>query len=88
MPVKEVFLKEAHPMPNLKRNLQELCDQVHPQKNKNEEDLCEDLVKMLTDTVNGELKEKVARRTSFLRANWRNCRDALNESARRILKTK
>ncbi|KAI4900792.1 hypothetical protein NFI96_007450 [Prochilodus magdalenae] len=84
MPVKEVFLKKLT-YANLKRNLQEQIR--YTLRNKNEEDLCEDLVQMLTDTVNGELKEKVGPEDVLSESQLEELQDALNESARRILKT-
>ncbi|KAL0177069.1 hypothetical protein M9458_025963, partial [Cirrhinus mrigala] len=55
-PVKTEFLKKLT-YANLKRNLQEQIR--YTLRNKNQEDLCEELVLILTDTLNEELKDKV-----------------------------
>ncbi|KAL6466367.1 hypothetical protein MHYP_G00241710 [Metynnis hypsauchen] len=83
-PVKDEFLKKLT-YANLKRNLQEQIK--YTLRNKNEEDLCEELVQMLTDTVNEELKDKVGPEDILSDSQLEELQDALNESARRILKT-
>ncbi|XP_066506270.1 chitin synthase 1 [Hoplias malabaricus] len=83
-PVKEEFLKKLT-YANLKRNLQEQIK--YTLRNKNEEDLCEELVLMLTDTVSEELKNKVGPEDILTDSQLEELQDALNESARRTLKT-
>ncbi|KAI5628171.1 hypothetical protein C0J50_2661 [Silurus asotus] len=83
-PVKTVFLRKLT-YANLKRNLQEQIR--YTLRNKNQEDLCEELVLMLTDTLNEELKDKVGPEDVLLESQLEELQDALNESARRILKT-
>ncbi|XP_036439164.1 chitin synthase 1 [Colossoma macropomum] len=83
-PVKDEFLKKLT-YANLKRNLQEQIK--YTLRNKNEEDLCEELVQMLSDTVNEELKDKVGPEDILSDSQLEELQDALNESARRILKT-
>uniref|UniRef100_A0A3B4BLQ8 chitin synthase n=1 Tax=Pygocentrus nattereri TaxID=42514 RepID=A0A3B4BLQ8_PYGNA len=83
-PVKDEFLKKLT-YANLKRNLQEQIK--YTLRNKNEEDLCEELVQMLTDTVNEELKDRVGPEDILSDSQLEELQDALNESARRILKT-
>ncbi|XP_038830536.1 chitin synthase chs-2-like [Salvelinus namaycush] len=83
-PVKEEFLKKLT-YANLKRNLQEQIR--YTLRNKNQEDVCEELVMMLTDTVNGELKDKVGPEDVLSDSQLEELQYALNEAARRILKT-
>uniref|UniRef100_A0A8C7U3U0 chitin synthase n=1 Tax=Oncorhynchus mykiss TaxID=8022 RepID=A0A8C7U3U0_ONCMY len=83
-PVKEEFLKKLT-YSNLKRNLQEQIR--YTLRNKNQEDVCEELVMMLTDTVNGELKDKVGPEDVLSDSQLEELQYALNEAARRILKT-
>ncbi|XP_072526167.1 chitin synthase 1 [Salminus brasiliensis] len=83
-PVKTEFLKKLT-YANMKRNLQEQIR--YTLRNKNQEDLCEELVQMLTDTINEELKDKVGPEDILSDIQLEQLQDALNESARRILKT-
>ncbi|KAK1792660.1 hypothetical protein P4O66_012601 [Electrophorus voltai] len=83
-PVKKEFLKKLT-FANLKRNLQEQIR--YTLRNKNQEDVCEDLVQMLTDTLNQELNDKVGPETVLSESQLEELQDVLNESARRILKT-
>uniref|UniRef100_A0A8C8HR34 chitin synthase n=1 Tax=Oncorhynchus tshawytscha TaxID=74940 RepID=A0A8C8HR34_ONCTS len=83
-PVKEEFLKKLT-YANMKRNLQEQIR--YTLRNKNQEDVCEELVMMLTDTVNGELKDKVGPEDVLSDSQLEELQYALNEAARRILKT-
>ncbi|XP_030628173.1 chitin synthase 1 [Chanos chanos] len=83
-PVKTEFLKKLT-YANLKRNLQEQIR--YTLRNKDQDDLCEDLVLMLTDTVNEELKDKVGPEDVVSDSQLEELQYALNEAARRILKT-
>lgn len=83
-PVREVFLKKLT-YANLKRNLQEQIR--YTLRNKNQEDLCEELVLMLTDTLNAELRDKVGPEDILTVSQLEELQYALNEAARRILKT-
>ncbi|KAM9449653.1 chitin synthase 1 [Clarias gariepinus] len=83
-PVKTVFLRKLT-YANLKRNLQEQIR--YTLRNKDQDDLCEDLVLMLTDTLNEELKDKVGPEDILSESQLEELQDALNESARRTLKT-
>ncbi|XP_076826575.1 chitin synthase 1 [Brachyhypopomus gauderio] len=83
-PVKKEFLKKLT-FANLKRNLQEQIR--YTLRNKNQEDVCEELVQMLTDTLNEELTDKVGPETVLSESQLEELQDVLNESARRILKT-
>ncbi|MCI4394924.1 hypothetical protein PGIGA_G00174580 [Pangasianodon gigas] len=83
-PVKTVFLRKLT-YANLKRNLQEQIR--YTLRNKDQEDLCEELVLMLTDTLNEELRDKVGPEDILSDSQLEELQDALNESARRILKT-
>ncbi|XP_036403039.1 chitin synthase 1 [Megalops cyprinoides] len=83
-PVKTEFLKKLT-YANMKRNLQEQIR--YSLRNKNQEDVCEELVMMLTDTVNGELKDKVGPEDVLTDSQLEELQYALNETARRILKT-
>uniref|UniRef100_A0A3P8YUV6 chitin synthase n=1 Tax=Esox lucius TaxID=8010 RepID=A0A3P8YUV6_ESOLU len=83
-PVKQEFLKKLT-YANMKRNLQEQIR--YTLRNKNQEDVCEELVMMLTDTVHGELKDKVGPEDVLGDSQLEELQYALNEAARRILKT-
>uniref|UniRef100_A0A8B9JJK8 chitin synthase n=1 Tax=Astyanax mexicanus TaxID=7994 RepID=A0A8B9JJK8_ASTMX len=83
-PVKTEFLKKLT-YANMKRNMQEQIK--YTLRNKNREDLCEELVQVLTDTINEELKDKVGPEDILTESQLEELQDALNESARRILKT-
>uniref|UniRef100_A0A8C9V416 chitin synthase n=1 Tax=Scleropages formosus TaxID=113540 RepID=A0A8C9V416_SCLFO len=83
-PVKTEFLKKLT-YANLKRNLQEQVR--YSLRNKDQDDLCEELVQMLTDEVNGELKDKVGPEDVLLDSQLEELQYALNETARRVLKT-
>lgn len=82
--MKTVFLRKLT-YANLKRNLQEQIR--YTLRNKDQDDLCEDLVLMLTDTLNEELKDKVGPEDILSESQLEELQDALNESARRTLKT-
>lgn len=82
--MKTVFLRKLT-YANLKRNLQEQIR--YTLRNKDMDDLCEELVLMLTDTLSEELKEKVGPEDILSDNQLEELQDALNESARRILKT-
>ncbi|XP_065106046.1 chitin synthase 1 [Paramisgurnus dabryanus] len=84
IPVKKVFLKKLT-YANLKRNLQ--AQIRYTLRNKNQEDLCEELVLMLTDTLNEELRDKVGPEDILTVSQLEELQYALNEAARRILKT-
>ncbi|KAJ8383761.1 hypothetical protein AAFF_G00215200 [Aldrovandia affinis] len=84
VPVKTEFLKKLT-YSNMKRNLQEQIR--YSLRNKNQEDVCEELVMMLTDTVNGELKDRVGPEDVLTDSQLEELQYALNETARRILKT-
>ncbi|XP_073775417.1 chitin synthase 1 isoform X2 [Danio rerio] len=83
-PVKREFLKKLT-YANLKRNLQEQIR--YTLRNKNQEDLCEELVLILTDTLNDELKDKVGPEDVLTETQLEELQYALNEAARRIVKT-
>uniref|UniRef100_A0A3Q3J8L9 chitin synthase n=1 Tax=Monopterus albus TaxID=43700 RepID=A0A3Q3J8L9_MONAL len=80
-PVKEEFLKKLT-YANMKRNLQEQIR--YTLRNKNHDDVCEDLVLMLTDTLNGQLSG-LGPEDVLSESQLDELEDAL--SARRILKT-
>lgn len=82
--MKTVFLRKLT-YANLKRNLQEQIR--YTLRNKNQEDLCEELVLTLTDTLSEELRDKVGPEDILSESQLEELQDALNESARRILKT-
>uniref|UniRef100_UPI003AACB695 chitin synthase 1 n=1 Tax=Centroberyx gerrardi TaxID=166262 RepID=UPI003AACB695 len=82
-PVKEEFLKKLT-YANLKRNLQEQIR--YTLRNKQEDDVCEELVLMLTDTLNGELNA-VGPEDILTDSQLEELQYALTEQARRILKT-
>lgn len=83
-PVKIEFLKKLT-YANLKRNLQEQIR--YTLRNKNQDDVCEDLVMNLTDVVNTELNSKVGPEDVLTESQLEELQYALNEGARRILKT-
>ncbi|KAM7015137.1 chitin synthase 1 [Tautogolabrus adspersus] len=82
-PVKEVFLKKLT-YANMKRNLQEQIR--YTLRKKNEDDVCEDLVLMLTDTLNGELNG-VGPEDVLSDIQLEELRYALTKQARQFLKT-
>lgn len=82
--MKSVFLRKLT-YANLKRNLQEQIR--YTLRNKNQEDLCEELVQTLSETLNEELKDKVGPEDILSESQLEELQDALNESARRILKS-
>ncbi|XP_061882249.1 chitin synthase 1 [Entelurus aequoreus] len=82
-PVKEEFLKKLT-FANLKRNLQEHIRSSL--RNKNLVDVCEELVSMLTDTLNGELYG-VGPEDVLTESQLNELQQALTEQARRTLKT-
>uniref|UniRef100_A0A672R8E9 chitin synthase n=1 Tax=Sinocyclocheilus grahami TaxID=75366 RepID=A0A672R8E9_SINGR len=84
VPVKTEFLKKLT-YANLKRNLQEQIR--YTLRNKNQEDLCEELVLILTDTLNEELRDKVGPEDVLSVSQLEELQYALNEAARRIVKT-
>uniref|UniRef100_A0A673GPZ7 chitin synthase n=1 Tax=Sinocyclocheilus rhinocerous TaxID=307959 RepID=A0A673GPZ7_9TELE len=83
-PVKKEFLKKLT-YANLKRNLQEQIR--YTLRNKNKEDLCEELVSILTDTLNEELRDKVGPEDVLSVNQLEELQYALNEAARRIVKS-
>ncbi|XP_071346094.1 chitin synthase 1 [Trachinotus anak] len=82
-PVKEEFLKKLT-YANMKRNLQEQIR--YTLRNKNQSELCEELVLMLTDTLHGQLSE-VGPEDVLTNSQLEEIQYALTEQARRILKT-
>nr|XP_020471317.1 uncharacterized protein LOC109969026 [Monopterus albus] len=82
-PVKEEFLKKLT-YANMKRNLQEQIR--YTLRNKNHDDVCEDLVLMLTDTLNGQLSG-LGPEDVLSESQLDELEDALSAQARRILKT-
>ncbi|XP_060897853.1 chitin synthase 1 [Labrus mixtus] len=82
-PVKEVFLKKLT-YANMKRNLQ--AQIRYTLRNKNHDDVCEDLVLMLTDTLNGELNG-VGPEDILSDIQLEEIRYALTKQARQFLKT-
>ncbi|KAI3377097.1 hypothetical protein L3Q82_000295 [Scortum barcoo] len=82
-PVKIEFLKKLT-YANMKRNLQEQIR--YTLRNKNEDDVCEELVLMLTDTLNGELSD-VGPEDILDDTRLDELRLALADQARHILKT-
>nr|XP_046254899.1 chitin synthase 1 [Scatophagus argus] len=82
MPVKEEFLKKLT-YANMKRNLQEQIR--YTLRNKDEDDVCEDLVLMLTDTLNRELSE-VGPEDILSDSHLEELRSALEQQARHTLK--
>ncbi|XP_052429017.1 chitin synthase chs-2-like [Carassius gibelio] len=83
-PVKKEFLKKLT-YANLKRNLQEQIR--YTLRNKNQEDLCEELVSILSDTLNEELRDKVGPEDVLSVSQLEELQYALNEAARRIVKS-
>ncbi|XP_045888846.1 chitin synthase 1 [Micropterus dolomieu] len=83
VPVKEEFLKKLT-YANMKRNLQEQIR--YTLRNKDQDDVCEELVLMLTDTLSGELSG-VGPEDVLSNNQLEELRYALSEQARRILKT-
>lgn len=84
MPVKIEFLKKLT-YANLKRNMQ--AQIRYTLRNKNLYDECEELVQHLTDVVNSELSNKVGPEDVLSESQLEELQYALNEAARRILKT-
>ncbi|KAG7235997.1 hypothetical protein INR49_001395 [Caranx melampygus] len=82
-PVKQEFLKKLT-YANMKRNLQEQIR--YTLRNKNQDEVCEELVLMLTDTLNGELSA-VGPEDILSESQLDELQYALTEQARRILKT-
>ncbi|KAJ4947808.1 hypothetical protein JOQ06_009840 [Pogonophryne albipinna] len=83
LPVKEEFLKKLT-YANLKRNLQQQIRYALP--NISEEDVCEELVLMLIDTLNQQLGT-VGPEDILSESQMEELQHALEEHARRILKT-
>ncbi|XP_076012206.1 chitin synthase 1 [Genypterus blacodes] len=81
-PVKREFLKKLTSA-NMKRNLKEQIR--YALRNKNQQDLCEDLVSMLTDRLSGELYG-VGPEDILTNSQMEEIKLALSEEARRILK--
>ncbi|XP_041645086.1 chitin synthase 1 [Cheilinus undulatus] len=82
-PVKEVFLKKLT-YANMKRNLQ---GQIrYSLRNKDHDDVCEDLILILTDTLNGELSGK-GPEDILSDIELEQLRYALTRQARHFLKT-
>ncbi|XP_068430923.1 chitin synthase 1 [Clinocottus analis] len=82
-PVKAEFLKKLT-YANMKRNLQEQIR--YTLRNKNEDDVCEELVLMLTDTLNGELSG-VGPEDVVSDSKLDELEHALEEHSRRILRS-
>ncbi|XP_039984615.1 chitin synthase 1 [Xiphias gladius] len=82
-PVREEFWKKLT-YANMKRNLQEQIR--YTLRNKNQDDVCEELVLMLTDTLNGELSG-VGPEDILTGSQLEELQYALAEQARRVLKT-
>uniref|UniRef100_A0A8C2WT54 chitin synthase n=1 Tax=Cyclopterus lumpus TaxID=8103 RepID=A0A8C2WT54_CYCLU len=82
-PVKAEFLKKLT-YANMKRNLQEQIR--YTLRNKNEDDVCEELVLMLTDTLNAELSG-VGPEDILIESQLEELEYALGEHSRRILRT-
>ncbi|XP_069029899.1 chitin synthase 1 [Embiotoca jacksoni] len=82
-PVKEEFLKKLT-YANMKRNLQEQIR--YALRNKDQDDVCEDLVLMLTDTLNSELSV-VGPEDILTDIQLEELRYALAKQARQTLKT-
>uniref|UniRef100_A0A3P8SEA3 chitin synthase n=1 Tax=Amphiprion percula TaxID=161767 RepID=A0A3P8SEA3_AMPPE len=82
-PVKEEFLKKLT-YANLKKNLKEQI--WYTLRNKNEDDVCEELVLMLTDTLNGELSA-VGPEDVLTDLQVEQLQHELTQQARHILKT-
>ncbi|XP_022047702.2 chitin synthase 1 [Acanthochromis polyacanthus] len=82
-PVKDEFLKKLT-YANLKKNLKEQI--WYSLRNKNEDDVCEELVLMLTDTLNGELSA-VGPEDVLTDIQVDQLQHELTQQARHILKT-
>ncbi|XP_061621971.1 chitin synthase 1 [Phyllopteryx taeniolatus] len=82
-PVKEEFLKKLT-FANLKRNLKEQIR--YSLRNKNQEDVCEELILMLTDTLSGQLYG-VGPEDVLTESQLEELQQELMEQARRTLKT-
>lgn len=82
-PVKKEFLKKLT-YANLKKNLKEQIR--YTLRNKNEDDVCEELVLMLTDTLNGELSA-VGPEDILTDLQVDQLQHELTQQARHILKT-
>ncbi|XP_060923619.1 chitin synthase 1 [Limanda limanda] len=82
-PVKAEFLKKLT-YANMRRNLQ--AQIRYTLRNKNQDDLCEELVLMLTDTLNVELSH-VGPEDVLTTSQLEELQYALTERARRIIKT-
>ncbi|XP_061522553.1 chitin synthase 1 isoform X2 [Phycodurus eques] len=82
-PVKEEFLKKLN-FANLKRNLKEQIR--YSLRNKNQEDVCEELILMLTDTLSGQLYG-VGPEDVLTESQLEELQQELTEQARRTLKT-
>lgn len=82
--MKTVFLRKLT-YANLRRNLQEQIK--YTLRNKDQDDLCEELVNTLSDTLSDELRDKVGPEDILSETQLEELQDALNESARRTLKT-
>ncbi|TKS70005.1 Hyaluronan synthase 3 [Collichthys lucidus] len=82
-PVKDVFLKKLT-YANMKRNLQEQIR--YSLRNTDDDDVCEDLVQMLTDTLNRELIG-VGPETILSKSQLESLQSALEQQARHTLKT-
>ncbi|RVE74628.1 hypothetical protein OJAV_G00023980 [Oryzias javanicus] len=83
-PVREEFLKKLT-LANMKRNLQEQI-RYALRNNSNYDEVCEDLVLMLTDTLNVELSE-VGPETTLTPVQLDNVQFQLTKQARQVLKT-
>uniref|UniRef100_A0A668ATZ7 chitin synthase n=1 Tax=Myripristis murdjan TaxID=586833 RepID=A0A668ATZ7_9TELE len=82
-PVKDEFLKKLT-YSNLKRNLQEQIR--YTLRNKQQDDVCNELVLMLTDILNGQLQQ-VGPEDILTASQLDELQSALTEQARRTLKT-
>ncbi|XP_051920060.1 chitin synthase 1 [Hippocampus zosterae] len=82
-PVKEEFLKKLT-FANLKRNLKEQIR--YSLRKKNQEDVCEELILMLTDTLSGQLYG-VGPEDVLTEGQLEELQQELTEQARRTLKT-
>uniref|UniRef100_A0A3Q2YEH7 chitin synthase n=1 Tax=Hippocampus comes TaxID=109280 RepID=A0A3Q2YEH7_HIPCM len=82
-PVKEEFLKKLT-FANLKRNLKEQIR--YSLRKKNQEDVCEELILMLTDTLSGQLYG-VGPEDVLTESQLEELQQELTEKARRTLKT-
>ncbi|XP_061670253.1 chitin synthase 1 [Syngnathoides biaculeatus] len=82
-PVKEEFLKKLN-FANLKRNLKEQIR--YSLRKKNQEDVCEELILMLTDTLSGQLYG-VGPEDVLTESQLEELQQELTQQARRTLKT-